>query len=163
MPTQRAHTCGHLLDIALDRRQGFTRTLKKIEPDGSHPTPMEAVQFCVGDIGLDHDNAASPIAGLDKRVEQTGIIAAVEARLYDYKPLDAKARHETTILCQCPVRQGVVRLRDVRISFGWPEDVYMRVPGAGRQWDGRLRDRFEGTQWQREQWLVAHWDTSLLA
>jgi hypothetical protein len=109
---------------------------------------MEAREFCIGYIGLDHHDAASPITHLDKRVEKTGVIGTVVAGLDDYKSLDAKARHEAAILCQRSIGQRVMRLFDVRISFGWSEDMHVRVPGTGRRQKSRPRDRLEGTQRQ---------------
>src|SRR5580692_4501319 len=148
MPTQRTHTCGHLRDIALYARQGLMRALEKIEPHGSDTSSMEARELRIGHIGLDHHDAASPITDLDKRVEKTGVIGAVVAGLDDHKPFDAQARHETAILCQRSIRQRVMRLFYVRISFGWSEDMHVCVPGTGRQQKSRPRDRLEGTQRQ---------------
>src|SRR5271156_4072053 len=148
MPTQRTYACGRLRDISLYRCEGRTRALEQVESHGSHTASMEAREFCVRHIGLDHYDTASPITHLDQRVEKTGVIGAVIAWLDDHKPLDAKPRHEAAILCQSSIRQRVMRLFDVSISFGWSEDVHVRVPGVGRQRKGRPRDRLEATQRQ---------------
>ena len=108
------------------------------------PRRWKLLQFCIGDIGLDHYDATGPIADFVKCVEKAGIVAAVEAWLDDYKPLDAKARHEATILCQCSIGQRVVRPCDVRISFGRSENVHVRVPGTGGQPKSRLERSSRG-------------------
>src|ERR1700691_1772050 len=108
---------------------------------------MKAGELCVVDIPLDHHDATSLLTGVGERVEKTGVIGAVKAWLDDHKSFDAKPRHEAVILRQCSIRQRVVRLYDVRIAFGRPEDVHMHVPSTRRHPKARQGDSLGVAQW----------------
>ncbi|MFG2176486.1 hypothetical protein ACGFMO_34890 [Streptomyces niveus] len=120
---------------------------EQVQADRADTRRVQAVEFPAARVLLDAGDTPAVGTGRAQHIEQQAVVGAVVRRLDQHRAPDAELSGQGLILLQRAVREGVERLRHMRVAG--LEDMEVRVAAVRRDREARPRVGLGGAHGRR--------------
>ena len=108
-----------------------------MEAQAAHAEPVPVAQRRRLDARIGDGDAAQPLRKARQRIEQHAVVEAVRIALHHDAAREAEMIEQRDVILDRRVGRRIAAPRRVGEFVGRPEDMRVRVPGAGRRHDAR--------------------------